>query len=197
MPTAFAGDGSATISRNSIYCTPKDSLATKDWDEETVYSKPWDDALIQDVHSNIYDQELTDFRTSSQTDLSPSVPLAGALPSAIPLEYLASAPSYDDLSQAFSPIEEEQKAIEVLDRVLDGDSAYETLSDDTISEPSSEHSLEPDCSIPITPSIANASSQNQGIKTEIGGVSITIPKKKTRLIYLMLVKIMLSGMMTS
>ncbi|WP_341791751.1 autotransporter outer membrane beta-barrel domain-containing protein [Rickettsia endosymbiont of Gonocerus acuteangulatus] len=165
----FGVDGSDTLSRDSIYFTPQDNLVTKDWVEETVYSKPRDDTLIQDLHSSIYDHGL------SQTDLSLSVPLAEELPSAPLLEYLASAPSYDDSSQSFNFTNEEKKAIEVLDRVQDGDSAYNTLSDDTISDTSLEHSLESGCSIPTTPSIANdASSQNQ-VKIEIGGASVTIP----------------------
>ncbi|WP_256621486.1 autotransporter outer membrane beta-barrel domain-containing protein [Rickettsia sp. TH2014] len=147
----FAADGSATLSRDSIYFMPQDNLVTKDWDEETIYSEPWDDTA-----------------------------LAEGLPSAPPLEYLASAPSDNDLplpsaQPAEGITETEKAAIEILDQVLDGDSAYDTLSDDTISDTSSEHSLESDCSISTTPSIPRSSDQNQGVKTEIGGMSITIP----------------------
>ena len=176
----FEADGSDTLSSDSIYFTPKASLVTKDWDEETIYSEPWDDTLIQDLHSNIYDQGISNASASPKTDLSPSAPLAAELPSAPPLEYLAPAPSQEDLPLPSAPPAEgiteiEKAAIEILDRVLDGDSAYDTLSDDTISDTSSEHSLESGCSIPTTPSILSPSDQNQGIKTEIGGVNITIP----------------------
>jgi hypothetical protein len=176
----FGADGSDTISRDSIYFTPQDSLITKDWDEETIYSEPWDDTVIQDFHPNTNDQDLPNASASSHIDLSPSAPLAEGLPSAPPLEYLASAPSDKDLPLPSAPPAEgiteiEKEAIEILDRVLDGDSAYETLSDDTISDTSSEHSLEQGFSIPTTPTISSPSNQNQGIKTEIGGVSITIP----------------------
>ncbi|MCC8419355.1 MAG: hypothetical protein LN590_07630 [Rickettsia endosymbiont of Glossina mortisans submortisans] len=38
----FGADGSDTLSRDSIYFMPQDNLVTKDWDEETIYSEPWD-----------------------------------------------------------------------------------------------------------------------------------------------------------